>query len=267
MGKLKFIISRLLARWKLIWPLAKNDFKSKYAASQLGLFWAFFRPVVMAAVYMFVFSVIGRAAPVGGIYPYALWMLPGLIVWFVFSDSVSSGVNTLTEYSYLVKNIRFTISILPSVKVVAAFIVHTFFVALIFVLYLIFGLPIKLQILQLPYFYFATFCFTLSLTRVVSTIQPFFKDLSVAIEIILMVGIWACPIMWDLGIIPAQYHWIFKINPLYYLVLGYRESFMGDLWFWNHPLLTAGFWVVTILLNVWSWKLFKKVGDQFADVI
>ena len=267
MGKLKFIVSRLLARWKLIWPLAKNDFKSKYATSQLGLFWAFFKPVVMAGVYMFVFSVIGRAAPVGGIYPYALWMLPGLIVWFVFSDSISSGVNTLTEYSYLVKNIRFTISILPSVKVVSAFIVHTFFVVLIFVLYLIFGLPIKPQILQLPYYYFATFFFTLSLTRVVSTLQPFFKDLTVAIEIILMVGIWACPIMWDLGIMPARFHWIFKINPLYYLVLGYRESFMGDLWFWNHPLLTAGFWVVTILLNVWSWKLFKKLGDQFVDVI
>ncbi len=267
MSKLKFIISRLLARWKLIWPLAKNDFKSKYASSQLGLFWAFFRPVVMAGVYMFVFSVIGRAAPVGGIYPYALWMLPGLIVWFVFSDSVSSGVNTLAEYSYLVKNIRFTISILPSVKVVSAFIVHTFFVVLIFVLYLAFGLPVKPQILQLPYYYFATFCFTLSLTRVVSTLQPFFKDLSVAMEIILMVGIWACPIMWDLNIMPARYHIIFKLNPLYHLVLGYRECFMGDQWFWNHWVQFVGFWIATILLNVWSWKLFKKLGDQFADVI
>ena len=180
MGKLKFIVSRLLARWKQIWPLALNDFKSKYASSQLGLFWAFFKPVVMAGVYMFVFSVIGRAAPVGDIYPYALWMLPGLIVWFVFSDSVSSGVNTLTEYSFLVKNIRFTISILPSVKVVSAFIIHTFFVGVVFVLYLVFGLPVKIYLLQLPYYYFATFMFTLSLTRIVATLQPFFKDLTVA---------------------------------------------------------------------------------------
>lgn len=103
MKKILAFFRSLPARWKLIWPLAKNDFRSKYANSQLGMFWAFFRPIVMASVYIFVFSVIGRAAPVGGIYPYSLWMLPGVIVWFVFSDSVASGVSTLTEYSYLVK--------------------------------------------------------------------------------------------------------------------------------------------------------------------
>ena len=90
-------IRSIPVRWKQIWPLAKNDFRSRYATSQLGLFWAFFRPIVMACVYIFVFSIIARAAPVGGVYPYSLWMLPGLIVWFVFSDSISSGVTTLTD--------------------------------------------------------------------------------------------------------------------------------------------------------------------------
>ena len=140
MKKILAFFRSLPARWKLIWPLAKNDFRSKYATSQLGMFWAFFRPIVMASVYIFVFSVIGRAAPVGGIYPYSLWMLPGVIVWFVFSDSVASGVSTLTEYSYLVKNIKFNISVLPAVKVVAAFIIHVFFVLLIILIYLISGL-------------------------------------------------------------------------------------------------------------------------------
>ena len=78
-------------KWRKIWTLARNDFKSKYAVSQLGIFWAFFRPVMMACVYILVFSVIARSAPVGEGGPYSLWMLPGLIVWFAFSDSVSSG--------------------------------------------------------------------------------------------------------------------------------------------------------------------------------
>lgn len=255
------------SRWKLIWPLAKNDFKSRYATSQLGMFWAFFRPIVMACVYIFVFAVIARAAPVGGIYPYSLWMLPGLIVWFVFSESIASGVNTLTEYSYLVKNIRFNISILPDVKVVAAFIIHVFFVALIIVIYLLNGLPIKLNIIQLPYYMIATFYFTLAFTRIVCTAQPFFKDLSSAVEIILMVGIWACPIMWDLGVLPSEYHLIFKANPLYHLVTGYRECYMGDTWFWNHPISFCEFWVITILLDLWGRRMFRRLSSQFADVI
>lgn len=254
-------------RLQLIASLAINDFRSKYASSQLGVFWAFFRPIVMACVYIFVFSFIARSTPVGDMYPYSLWMLPGLIVWFVFSDGLSSGATTLTEYSFLVKNIRFDISILPYVKVMSAFIVHTFFIALIFILYLLWGLPVKVQLLQLPYYYLATFIFTLSLARIACACQPFFKDLTVAIEIILMVGIWACPIMWNLEMLPEQYRFFFKLNPMYHLVQGYRACFMGDEWFWSHPRQLALFWLVTLALCFGGRRMFRRLSAHFADVI
>lgn len=254
-------------KWRMTWTLARNDFKSKYAVSQLGIFWAFFRPVMMACVYILVFSVIARSAPVGNDVPYALWMLPGLIVWFAFSDSVSSGTTALKDYSFLVKNIRFDISLLPGVKVMAAFIVHTFFIALVFILYLAFGLPIRLSILQLPYYYLATYLFTLSAVRIVSTVWPFFKDLSALVEIVLMIGIWACPIMWNLGMIPEKYHLIFRLNPMYHLVQGYRDSFMGTGWIWDHPLELAVFWAATLLLAWFAKGLYRWLGDRFADVL
>ena len=254
-------------RLRLIGSLAKNDFKSKYANSQLGVFWAFFKPVVMACVYIFVFSFIARATPVGDRYPYALWLLPGLIVWFVFSDSVSSGVGTLTEYSYLVKNIRFDIDILPIVKVVSSFVVHTFFICVVIILYLLWGLPFDLHLLQLPYYYAATFLFTLTMTRIVCAIHPFFKDLSVAIEIILIVGVWLCPIMWNLEMIPESYWPYFTHNPLYHLVQGYRNCFMGGGWIWDNPTLLAEFWLVTLVLELFGRRLFRRLSAHFADVI
>ena len=256
-----------LKKWKLIGALAKDDFRSKYASTQLGIFWAFFRPVVMALVYIFVFSYVARATPVGNTYPYSMWLLPGLIVWFVFSDGMMNGVSTLNQYSFLVKNIRFDVSILPTVRIVSGYIIHTFFIALIFVLYLILGLPIKVQILQLPYYYAATFIFTLAVSRIICTIQPFFKDMTSAVEILLLVGIWACPVLWDLQMIPESYWWFFKINPLYHLVMGYRNSFMGGSWFWELPVQTIGFWAVTILLEVFGRKFFRRMSLHFADVI
>ena len=256
-----------LKKWKLAWQLAKNDFKSKYASSQLGVFWAFLRPIVMAGVYIFVFSVIARSGPVGGVYPYAFWLLPGLIVWFVFSDSVSTGASTLTEYSYLVKNVRFDITILPVVKVLSAFIIHTFFTVLVFDLYLLWGLPVKLNILQLPYYYIALFCFSLSIARIVCSWYPFFKDLPQAIEIVLMVLMWACPVMWDISALPAKYHVFFKINPLYYLITGYRGCFMGGQWFWETPIQTIGFWAVTAFLTWFGHYQFKRLSVHFADVL
>ena len=254
-------------KWRMTWTLARNDFRSRYAVSQLGIFWAFFRPVMMACVYILVFSVIARPAPVGDGVPYALWMLPGLIVWFAFSDSVSSGTTVLKDYSFLVKNIRFDLSLLPGVKVTAAFIVHTFFILLVFILYLVFGLPVKLSLLQLPYYYLATYVFTLSAVRIVSTVWPFFKDLSALVEIVLMVGIWACPIMWNLSMIPEKYHLIFRLNPMYHLVQGYRESFMGGGWIWDHPLEAAVFWVAVLLLAWFAGGLYRWLGDRFADVL
>lgn len=251
----------------LIGSLAKNDFVSRYANSQLGVFWAFFRPIVIACVYIFVFSFIARATPVGSRYPYSLWMLPGLIVWFVFQEALSSGVTTLSEYSFLVKNIRFDISILPYVKVASSFIVHTFFVVLVFVLYLLWGLPIKPQILQLPYYYLATYIFTLSVVRLACACQPFFKDLTVAIEILLIAGVWACPIMWNLEMAPQKYWPFFKINPIYHLVQGYRTCFMGDTWLWNHPVELAVFWLITGALFFGSRRVFNRLSVHFADVI
>ena len=254
-------------KWRKIWTLARNDFKSRYALSQLGIFWAFFRPVMMAAVYILVFSVIARSAPVGDRVPYALWMLPGLIVWFAFSDSVSSGVTVLKDYAWLVKNIRFDIPLLPAVKVVATFIVHTFFIVILAILYPVFGLPIRISMLQLPYYYGATFLISLASVRIVSAIWPFFKDFSALIEIVLMIGVWACPIMWNLDMIPGKYHIIFRLNPLYHLVQGYRDSFMGTGWVWDHPLELAVFWAVTLLLWYWGRRLFRLFGDRFADVL
>lgn len=252
---------------QLIWALAKNDFRSKYATSQLGIFWAFFRPVVMACVYILVFSLLTRSNPVGNDVPYALWLLPGLIVWFVFSESLSTGTNALTEYSFLVKNIRFDVSLLPIVKVVSAFFIHTFFLALVLLLYLLFGIPLRWNLLQLPYYYAATFCLSLACARIVSTVQPFFRDMSVAVEILLLVGIWACPIMWNLSMIPQKYHWLFQLNPLYHLVQGYRDSFLGTGWFWEDPLHLALFWAITALLTLFGWKFFRRVSPHFADVM
>ena len=138
MDTMKLRSSELRKSVKMTWSLALNDFKSKYASSQLGVMWAFVKPIVQASVYIFVFSIIARAAPVGNIYPYAFWLLPGIIVWFFFSEGVMSGANALLEYSYLVKKVRFDIEILPTVKVLSAAIVHCFFV--LFVLLFMYAL-------------------------------------------------------------------------------------------------------------------------------
>ena len=82
-----------------------------------------------------------------------------------------------------------------------------------------------------------------------------------------MIGIWACPIMWNLTMIPEKYHLIFRLNPIYHLVLGYRDSFMGSGWIWDHPLELAMFWGAALLLIWLANGLYRWLGDRFADVL
>lgn len=250
-----------------VWSFAKNDFKSRYSSSQLGVFWAFFRPVVMAAVYIFVFTIVARASAVDNGYPYALWLLPGLIAWFVISETISSCTTALADYSYLVKKVNFDIELLPTIKAVSAFIVHLFFVMLILFIYLLWGMPLNLCMLQIPYYLVCAFCITSAIGMITCSLYPFFKDITALIEIILMVLMWGTPVMWNIEILPAKFATLFKANPFYYLVEGYRQAFMGTGWLWETPWMTLYFWIITLVLLWISHKIFKRLSVHFADLL
>ena len=116
----------------LIWKLAKNDFKKRYAGSYLGAVWAMAQPVVTVAMYYIVFDKImgNTSTPLreGVEVPFVLFLTAGLVPWFYFSEALNNGTNALLEYNYLVKKVVFKISILPIIKIIAATFIHVFFV-------------------------------------------------------------------------------------------------------------------------------------------
>ena len=125
---------------KLVFSLAKNDFKTKYAGSYFGTVWAFIQPIVTICVYWFVFGLALRHGSDKGV-PFVLWLIAGLIPWFFFQEGLTGGTNALLEYNYLVKKVVFNIRILPVVKVFSAVFVHCFFVVIVLVIYTCMGYP------------------------------------------------------------------------------------------------------------------------------
>ena len=98
------MLKKSIQNRKMILKLAKNDFKTKYAGSYFGIFWAFVPPIVTILLYWFVFQIGFRSEPVGD-YPFVLWLTAGLVPWFYFSDAWNGGTASLLEYSYLVKKV------------------------------------------------------------------------------------------------------------------------------------------------------------------
>jgi len=251
----------------LIWSLAKNDFKTKYAGSYLGIIWAFIQPVVTILVYWIVFEFGLRAgSPIANI-PFVLWFAIGLVPWFFFSEAVLNATNCLFEYSYLVKKVVFKVSVLPIVKIISAFFVHLVFILFMIFLYILYGLYPTIYIIQLPYYVFCTFFIVLAISYATSAVVLFFKDLGQIINIFLQIGMWMTPIMWSYTIVPEKYQWIVKLNPMYYIVEGYRDTFINKIWFFENYFQTIYFWILILGLFVLGALIFKKLKPHFADML
>ncbi len=256
----------------LIWKLAKNDFKKRYAGSYLGAVWAMAQPVVTVVMYYIVFGVIfnmdGPTLPNGEVVPHVLALTAGLVPWFYFSEALNHGTNALLEYNYLVKKVVFKISILPIIKIIAATFIHAFFVCVLLILAAIYGYYPGLYTLQLFYYSACLFIFVLAMCYTTCAVVVFFRDLSQIISIALQIGMWATPILWNLGDIQnPKVVMLIKLNPLVYIVNGYRSAIYEKTWFFQDLGYTLYFWGVTVVLFGIGTLVFKRLKVHFADVL
>lgn len=259
---------------KLIKNLAKDDLKKKFAGSNLGIIWAFVQPVITVLLYWFVFEkgLNAKAANLrtGIEIPFVLWLMAGLVPWFYFQDAWNNGTGVLHEYNYLVKKVVFKIEILPVVKMVSALFVHAFFIVFMIALFWIMGFAPDWYTLQVLYYSIAMIALLLGLVYATSAIVVFFKDLSQIVALVVQIGTWATPIMWNIDAMENIPQWavvILKLNPMYYVVSGYRDSLINKVGFWEHPYLTLWFWGITIVIYFVGTHIFKKLRMLFADVL
>ena len=255
-----------MSKLRLIIELAKNDFSGKYSGNLLGAFWAFVQPVVTVFIYVFIFQFAFRAGNYIDGYPYSLWLIAGIIPWFFFNENLLGSSNVFIEYSYLVKKVVFDIDVLPMVKIVSSLFVHVFFILITVIIYVLSGYGIGLRFLQIFYYLFCLVSLILALSYLTSTIVVFFRDFSQIINVIMQIMIWLTPIMWNYKDFSEKWLFFFKINPMFYIVRGYRDCFIGGEFFWNYP-LTVYFWGFVIVIGLIGYSFYKKMKPQFPDVL
>jgi teichoic acid transport system permease protein len=277
MKKLFEIPIDIFTNLKLINNLAKNDLKSKFAGSYLGILWGYVQPIITILVYWFVFEKaigVGNQVTKAGISaPYILWLSAGLIPWFYFSEAFSAGTNCLIEYGYLVKKVVFKISILPVVKVISSLMTHVVLVIFMFILFGIYGFVPGFMVFQIVYYSFCVFMLALSMSYFTSAITVFFRDMSQIVAVFLQVLIWATPIMWNMqgmineGRISEHIATVIKLNPMYYVVSGYRDTMIDHVGVWVRPGMTIYFWCVVVVLFLIGTTVFRKLKPHFADIM
>ena len=266
------ILSEIWQNRQIIRRLAVNDFRTRYAGSYLGIIWAFVQPCITILLYWFVFEKglrAGRQAVGNGEVPFLLFLISGLVPWFFFADALPNGTGSLISYDYLVKKVVFKVSILPVVRIIASIFVHLFFIVVAVVIFWAYGYPPDACTLQVFYYSFGTMLLALGLSYMTSAAVVFFRDLKEIVGIVLQIMVWATPIMWNLEttVKSGALRVVFKLNPMYYVVSGYRDALINKKWFWENPVWTLWFWGVTAAVLVLGGFIFRRLMKHFADVL
>lgn len=260
-----FIVDTFKSRRTII-ELAKKDFSVRYLGSCLGIIWAFIHPSIYILLMFFVFQIGFRVAPTEN-YPYILWLMAGMMPWMFFAESLASATTSVMDHSFLVKKIVFRVSVLPIVRILSALFIHLVFVTALAIVLMLYGYRPHIYYIQTVYYLFACIMLVLGLAWISSSLIIFLKDVGQIISVVLQFGFWVTPIFWSINLLPPEYHTLIKLNPVYYLVDGYRASFLYKQWFWENPWMTVYFWAVTFSIFVGGAVLFRRLRPHFADVL
>lgn len=250
----------------VIYQLTKRDYKNRYLGSFLGFVWTIIQPLVMIFVLWFVFTKAFGNGPVQEI-PFMAWLTMGLVPWYFFSEAILTGTSALQEYSYIVKKMQFQTAILPIIKLFSSFITHIIFMIIGIIILTISNVDFSFWWFQMFYYLAGMTIMLLGLCWITASLQVFIKDIAQIINVILQFGFWLTPIMWNPQILPQEYEFLFKFNPMFYIVDGYRNSFLYHVPFWTNADITIYFWAGTIATLIIGATLFRKLKPHFADVL
>src|SRR5215469_15249893 len=215
---------------ELIWALALKELKVRYKRSVLGFLWALLNPALMMVVLTVVFSTIVRF----GIPNYSIFLLSVLLPWTFFSQSLSYGVECIVNNGDLIKKVAVPKMVFPIAAVLSNTI--NLFLSLIPMALLVIALrhPFYKTWLYLPVPILALLMFTIGMACLAATANVFYRDVSHILQVVLSAWFYFTPIIYALDFVPEHMRWLFKINPIIYVMNGFRLAiYYGQLPRWQ----------------------------------
>lgn len=253
--------------WNLVATLARRELAARYRGSMLGLVWVVLTPLVMIAIYTFIFAGIfgARFGANGTSLEYALYLFCGMLPWTAFQDALQSSATTILTHANLVKRVRFPLETLPIAQVLVALANQMFGTAALLLAVLLIRGQLHLTLLWLPVLLIPQLILTTGLSWFIASLGVFLRDTSQTLSLVLVAWLYLTPIIYPETAVPARYLFLISINPFTGLIRNYRyimlegraPDWAGLSWF-----LILG--LIVFPLGYW-W--FAKTRRSFADVL
>lgn len=237
----------------------KKEIRGKYKGSWLGVIWTFLNPLLMLAVYAFVFPYILRVE----VENYTIFMIVALIPWNFFTTAIQSGTGCVVANGNILKKVYFPREIIP-ISITTSQLINFLITCIIMAAFIIFsGVGFSIHLLLFPLLVLIQYILTLAFTFVLSALTVFVRDIDHFVSVFLTLGFYATPIVYQASMLPEKFQWVLKINPMAQLVEAYRSI----LYYHQMPdLLMLGIWgILSIILIIVGYIIFKKLEKSFVE--
>lgn len=254
---------------ELIYQFSKRDVISRYKGSYLGIVWSFITPLIMLAIYTFVFSVIFQAKWGTGIEvskaQFALTLFCGLITYNIFSEMLNRSSTLIVNHQNYVKKVVFPLEILP-ISTLGSVLIH-FMISLIALLLgeLIFMGEIPWTVIFLPIVILPLLFITLAFSYLIAFLGVYIRDISYTVAIAINVLFYLTPIFYPMEAVPEYFRSIMSLNPL----TGIVEAMRAILLYNQIPnFLELSIWIIiSMALMLLAYAGFIRTKRGFSDVI
>lgn len=247
--------------------IVKYEIMAEHRDSKLGIVWSFLNPLIQIFSFWFAFGLgIRGGQPVEGV-PYINWMLAGIIPWFFISDAIRSGTNSIHRRINVISKIKFPLSILPTVEISKALFVHFITLSLGIIFLLMNGNSVSLLNLGVLYYLICTILFTIAFGLITSVLNMFTRDVRKGINASIRLLTYVTPILWTMDKLPVSLQKLMRLNPLYYLIQGYRGSLLATSNMLPSFFDGIVFWLIVILMFMSGSVLMYKFKHKLIDFI
>jgi len=256
-------LARLVQCRDLLYTLTLHRISVRYKQSVLGYFWAVLHPVLLLLLYSIIFSRLVIVPTHGA--PYAIFAFSALLPWTYFSNGLSGATMGLPAHSNLMSKVYFPREILPLSYVLAALLDFLIASVVLVALMFYYGFRLTASALWVIPAMITLTVFLTGLALFTSALQARFRDVGVAMPLLLQVWMFATPVVYSRASVPQGLrHW-YDLNPLVAIMETFRSALLHGPF--PDPMLLAECLAVSLLVVVVSYAWFKHVEATLADVI
>ena len=259
-------IGTLVKNRRLVWMLAVRQLSDRYLDTLGGAAWTVLNPLLLLAVYWYVFEV-GLRFQSNSARPFVLVLFTGLIPWMTLADAIVGATGAVTGRAYLVKKISFPLEILPFANVLAALGAHWIMLCLLGVALAVYGVWPGSGLLLIPYYLFALCALVSGPGLALAALNVFSRDVAQAVTVVMNIWFWTTPVVWPPETVSERFRWVLKYNPANYVISGYRDNLLTGTLVPPDAGQTLYFWTVVVLLLGLGWFIFMRLKASFVDSV